>query len=110
MLPLPVVLLNNAPAPVAVFWPAVLTKSVPAPTPVLKPPSVRLRREYTPIAVLYAPVVRLGRARYPSAVLPPGYPPSGGGTTAKEFGVGDSETMPSATSIIESARFGFFIS
>src|SRR5438874_2721117 len=47
-------------------------RSEPAPTPVQKLPSVRLRSEYIPIAVLYVPVVRLSRAACPSAVLPPG--------------------------------------
>ena len=48
----PVVLLKSAPAPVAVFESAVLRRSVPAPTPGQKFPSVRLRSEYKPIAAL----------------------------------------------------------
>src|SRR6266508_1730510 len=86
VLKLPVVLWKSAPAPVAVFASAVLTRSVPAPRPVQKLPSVRLRTENIPTAVLYRPVVRLKSALCPSAVLPPGYPPSGGGLTACAFG------------------------
>jgi hypothetical protein len=37
-------------------------------------------------------VVRLPRARYPSAVLPPGYPPSGGGFTAWVFWTSAKQT------------------
>jgi hypothetical protein len=36
-----------------------LARSVSAPTPVQKLPSVKLRSEYIPFAVLYTPVVRL---------------------------------------------------
>ncbi len=72
VLAIPVVLLKSAPAPVAVFSFAVLSRSVPAPTPVQKLPSERLRIEYMPTAVLYNPVVRLKSAELPSAVLPPG--------------------------------------
>jgi len=35
-----------------------LARSVPAPTPVQKLPSVKLRSEYIPFAVLYTPVVK----------------------------------------------------
>jgi len=65
---------ESAPAPVAVFSFAVLLKSVPAPTPVQKLPSVILKSEYIPTAVLYRPalVSKFARARCPSAVLPPG--------------------------------------
>src|SRR5213080_783692 len=58
----PIVLPKSAPAPVAVFSAAVFKRSEPAPTPVQKLPSVRLRSEYIPIAVLYVPVVRFKRA------------------------------------------------
>jgi hypothetical protein len=54
-----------------------LSKSVPAPTPVLKLASVLLRSESNPTAVLNVPVVRLKRALQPSAVFPPGKHPSG---------------------------------
>jgi hypothetical protein len=42
VLKLPVVLLKSAPAPVAVFWSALLLKSAPAPMAVLKLPVVLL--------------------------------------------------------------------
>jgi hypothetical protein len=72
VLELPPMLLKSAPASVAVFSSARLARSEPAPTPVQKLPSVRLRGEYIPIAVFYVPLVRLSRAEAPSAVLPPG--------------------------------------
>jgi hypothetical protein len=53
---------------------------------VLKLPSALLKSEYQPTAVFPAPAVRLKRAFCPSAVLNPGYPPSGAGTTASDFG------------------------
>ena len=57
-----------------------LLKSVPAPTAVFNWPSTLLLSENQPTAVLLVPVLtlRLKRAFWPSAVLPPGYPPSGG--------------------------------
>jgi hypothetical protein len=65
----PVVLLRSAPAPTAVFstpspvpWSPTLKRSVPAPTPVLKLPSVLLKSENHPTAVFPTPVVRLKRA------------------------------------------------
>src|SRR5882724_4315935 len=86
------VLLKSAPAPIAVLstpspvdWFPTLKRSVPAPTPVLKLPSVLLHSENQPTAVFATPVVRLKRAFCPSAVLNPGYPPSGAGTTASAF-------------------------
>ena len=66
------VLLKSAPAPVAVFWSAVLNTSVPPPTPVLKLPVLRLLSENQPTPVLNRPVVRVKRAFCPSAVLLPG--------------------------------------
>ena len=106
----PVVLLRSAPAPVAVFSFAVFTRSVPAPTPVQKLPSARLRSEYMPNAELYKPVVRLPRASCPSAVLPPGYPPSGAGTTPKDFGVVQNAHRPSAKSVVVRMWLRVFIS
>jgi hypothetical protein len=75
----PVVLLKSAAAPTAVFWSAVLNSSAPAPTAVLKLPSVPLRSENQPNAEFAAPVVTLPRALVPSAVFsePPTLPGSG---------------------------------
>ena len=63
----PVVLFKAPSAPVAV-----LAKSVPAPTAVLKLPILLLLIEKQPVAVLYVPLVRLRSAFCPCAVLPPG--------------------------------------
>jgi hypothetical protein len=49
-----------------------LERSVPAPTAVLKLPSVLLKSEYQPTAAFPTPVVRFLRAFCPSAVLKPG--------------------------------------
>src|SRR5262249_2809190 len=67
----------------------VLSTSAAAPTAVLKLPVARLSSVNHPIAVLPCPAVRLEMAFCPSAVLKPGYPPTGGGTTPKAF-VADS--------------------
>jgi hypothetical protein len=55
---------------------------------VLKPPSTSEKSESQPTAVFPTPaaVLRFLRALSPSAVLNPGYPPSGAGTTPKTFG------------------------
>ena len=58
--------------PSPVLWSPTLKRSVPAPTPVLKLPSVLLQSENQPTAVFPTPVVRLRRAFCPSAVLNPG--------------------------------------
>lgn len=79
---LPVPFLRSAPAPRAVFWSAVLARSVVAPTPVLRLPMLFENSECQPSAVFPAPLVRLKRALSPSAVLKLGYAPSGVGTTA----------------------------
>jgi hypothetical protein len=93
----------------AVFSFAVLLRSVPAPTPVQKSPSVMLRSEYIPNAELYKPVVTLARARCPSAVLPPGNAVSGAaGSTACP--IGESARKPSAKSIVVRMWFRFLIS
>ena len=63
----PVVLLKNAPAPVAVFASPVLLRSVPAPTPVLKFPSVSDLSDKKPTAVLYH---RWCGSKVPFALLP----------------------------------------
>ena len=83
-----VLLKSAAPPTAAVFPSAVLLKSVAAPTAVFNWPSTLLLSENQPTAVLLAPefTLRLKRAFWPSAVLPPGYPPSGAGTTACAFG------------------------
>jgi hypothetical protein len=86
VLPSPVLLLKSAPAPVAVFSSEVAAKSAPAPVAVLKLPVILVFNENQPTAVLYVPVVRLRRVCCPSAVLPPGYPPSGAGLTARAIG------------------------
>src|SRR6185437_356463 len=52
---------------------------------VLRFPIVLLLSDEKPTAVFHVPLVRLKRAFCPSAVLPPGYPPSGGGLTACVF-------------------------
>src|SRR5438270_2790680 len=63
MLPAPIVLFKSAPAPVAVLLlPLPLAKSVPAPTAVLALPVLSLSSENTPIAELYVPLLRLRRA------------------------------------------------
>ena len=54
-----VVLSKSAAAPTAVFWSAVLKRSVPAPTAVLKLVSTVLLSENQPTAVFATPVVRL---------------------------------------------------
>jgi hypothetical protein len=59
----------------------VLKRSVPAPTPVLKLPSVLLKSENQPTAVFAEPVVRLKSAWSPSAVLNPGKAVSGAAVT-----------------------------
>jgi len=97
---LPVVLLKSAPAPVAVFSPAVLARSAPAPRAVFNWPVVSLLSEKKPTAVLNPPVVRLKSADWPSAVLPPGYPPSGPGTTACVLG----KRMGRSARVIRSAE------
>jgi hypothetical protein len=71
------VVLNKSPAvpiavfdsPSPVFWSPMLKSSDPAPTAVLKLPSVSLNSENQPTAVFEDPVVRLKRAFCPSAVL-----------------------------------------
>src|SRR5207245_1828782 len=79
----PVVLLKRAPAPIAVFCSAVVFKaSVAAPSAVLRLPVVLFSSEKKPTPVLNVPLLSASSAACPSAVLPPGYPPSGGGTTA----------------------------
>src|SRR4029453_13427002 len=93
------VLFKSAVVPMAVFESALLNRSVPAPTAVLKPPLVSLKSEYQPAAVLPAPVVRVLRALVPSAVLNPGYPPSGAGTTACDFGKTVRHGTPRMTKI-----------
>jgi len=102
----PTVLLKSAAAPVAVLLSAVLSTSVPAPTPVLKAPVVSLKSENQPTAVLPAPVVRFLRAFCPSAVVKLGYPPSGGGTTARAFG---QITTIATTNRARMDRIGVFI-
>src|SRR6266540_2510271 len=87
---MPMVLFKSAPAPVAVFSFPVLRRSVPAPT-----------------AVLYVPVVRLRRALCPSAVLPPGYPPSGAGTTASAIGASPKQASAMAMSSMFIDLIGF---
>src|SRR4029453_16514076 len=82
----PAVFSKSAAAPVAVLSSPVLSTSVAAPTPVLKLPVVTLRSESQPTAVLAAPVVSCKRAFCPSAVVKFGYPPSGGGVTARAIG------------------------
>jgi hypothetical protein len=67
---------------------SIFNARVPAPTPVLKLPPVRVLSDNQPTAVFAEPVVRLRREFCPSAVLNPAYPPSGGGTTARAFGAG----------------------
>ena len=69
MLFAPVVLFKSAPAPVAVLS-AVLEKSVPGPTAVLKLP-ILLLIEKQPMAGLYVPLARSRSAFCPCAVLPP---------------------------------------
>jgi hypothetical protein len=56
------------------------------------------------------PLVRLRRAFPPSAVLPPGYPPSGAGTTPNAFGVEQNAQRLSAKSIVVRMWLRFFIS
>ncbi len=65
----PMVFSKSAAAPVAVFESAVLSASVPAPTPVLKLPVVTFKSEDQPSPVLAAPLVRFLRAFVPSAVV-----------------------------------------
>src|SRR5581483_583558 len=74
-----------------------LKRRVPAPTAVLKLPSVLLSSENQPTAVFAEPVVRLKRAWSPSAVLKLGKPPSGGGLTASSMG--QSAKQPRAKAI-----------
>ena len=76
-----IVLNKSAAAPNAVLLDPELKRSVPAPTPVLKPPSVLLKSEYQPTAVFAEPVVRLKRAWSPSAVLNPDKAVSGAAVT-----------------------------
>ena len=66
---LDVVVNKSAAVPTAVLLSAVLSTSVPAPTPVLKLAAVSLKSEYQPSPVLPAPVVRFLRAFVPSAVV-----------------------------------------
>src|SRR5205814_9386742 len=101
--PMPVLLNKSAPAPVAVFSSAVFRASAPAPMPVLKLAVLALLSDSQPTAVLYVPVVRPKRAVCPSAVFPPGYPPSGGGTTAGA--IEQSAMLPSVRSILVMYRF-----
>ena len=107
VLKLPSVLLKSAPAPMAVFSSAVLLRSAPAPLAVLKLPVLSTLSEKKPTAVLYVPLVRLNRAFCPSAVLPPGYPPSGGGTTACAFGKRPKQTK---ANVIRTGGIFVFIS
>src|SRR5207248_8459491 len=64
------------------------------PAAVLKPPVVLLESAMLPMPVLSAPLVLLASAPSPSAVLPLGYPPSGGGLTA--LAAGESANHASA--------------
>src|SRR6266536_1367398 len=73
---LAVKLSNIAPVPAAVLEFPLLRSSDPAPTAVLKKPSVSCHCEYHPSPVLNPPVVRLLRALNPSLVLPPPRSPS----------------------------------
>src|SRR5260370_42296335 len=74
---------SRAKMPVPVFWlPRRLPSSAPVPTAVLDRPSVSFWRVPVPSAVLSLPSVRRKRALVPPAVLPPGYPPPGGGFPA----------------------------
>src|SRR6266545_4025205 len=73
---LAVKLSNIAPVPAAVLEFPLLRSSDPAPTAVLKKPSVSCHCENHPIPVLNPPVVRLLRALNPSLVLPPPRSPS----------------------------------
>src|SRR6476646_11221722 len=94
---MPAVLNKSAAAPNAVFASAVLKRSDPAPVAVLKLTVVRLPSENQPPAVFAEPVVRLKSAFCPSAVLNPGYPPSGGGFTARAIGEMAQKPIRSAT-------------
>src|SRR5439155_25132120 len=71
-----------------------LLKSASKPTAVLLEPVVRLKSALKPMAVLSVPLVRLRSELSPSAVFWPGYPPSGGGITARA--VGESAKQASA--------------
>src|SRR5439155_27299360 len=53
---------------------------------------------WEPMAVFSVPVVRLKSASSPSAVLPPRYPPSGGGRTARPGGESAKQTSVRDTS------------
>src|SRR5581483_304170 len=83
--------------------------SVPAPTPVQKLPSVRLRREYTPNAELYIPMLMFPRASWPSAVLPPDKALSAtSGSSA--FPAGERTKQTSMDTMAINVVFRFFIS
>src|SRR6266542_1595826 len=73
---LAVKLSNIAPVPAAVLEFPLLRSSDPAPTAVLKKPSVSCHCENHPSPVLNPPLVRLLRALNPSLVLPPPRSPS----------------------------------
>jgi hypothetical protein len=59
------------------------------------------------MAVLNVPVVRLKSAACPSAVLPPAYPPSGGGFTASDFDA--TLRQASTSSVAVNVILGLFI-
>jgi hypothetical protein len=69
---------------------------------VLNLPVLFEKSEYQPVAVLATPVLRFFSALVPSAVVNPGYPPSGGGTTAFAF---CRHGMNPKTSAIETAKY-----
>jgi hypothetical protein len=73
--PVPTRLLKSAPALVTVFSSAVFARSVAAPTPVQKLPSVKLRSEYIPFAVLYTPVVKAQKRGGPFCCVASGISP-----------------------------------
>jgi hypothetical protein len=81
-----------------------LKRRVPAPKPLLKLPSVLLKRERQPTAVFAAPVVTFARAPCPSAVLKFGKAVSGAACA-----MGKNAKQQTATSIVVNMMFLFFM-
>src|SRR6476620_94741 len=92
---LPNLLSSTAAVPQAVFASARSRTSAPAPTPVLKLPLPTLKSARQPSPVFAMPVVDNCSACCPSAVVNPGYPPSGGGTSARVCGANAKHTRMS---------------